>query len=61
MNDSRRKRIEVALASLAEVMAEEQGSLDNLPESLQEGDRGASMETNIEAIQEAIDSLGNVE
>ncbi|WP_133125535.1 hypothetical protein [Pseudomonas amygdali] len=42
---------------IEELQGEEQESFDNLPESLQQGDKGQAMEQAIEALGEAADEL----
>ncbi len=42
---------------LQEVMDEEQEALDNMPESLQESDRGQQMLEHIDAMQDVIGEL----
>lgn len=39
------------------VLEEEQESFDNLPEGIQESERGEAMQENIDNLQTAIDSL----
>jgi len=64
MNKERRTRIswvinnlETCKDSLENVREAEQESFDNIPESLQESDRGQAMETNIEIFDEVIGNL----
>jgi len=64
MNNARRKQIEgiraemeSASTRLEDIMAEEQDYLDNMPESLQGGEKGATAEEAIDNLQSAIDSL----
>ena len=49
------ERLQGELESLSE---EEQDAFDNLPESIQNADRGSEMEQNIEYINEAAETLG---
>jgi len=67
MNRERRKRIadvqeKIAglLEELDEIRTEEEEAYDNLPESLQESERGAAMEEAIGTLDEAYDDLENV-
>ena len=74
MNNIRRKEInkvkeklENLLADLDGLKSEEEEAYDNMPESLQESDRGGEMLENIEyldeaynAVDEAIETLGNI-
>ena len=64
MNKERRTRVswvinnlETCKDSLENVRDSEQESFDNIPESLQESDRGQAMETNIEIFDEVIGNL----
>lgn len=64
MNKERRTRIswvindlETCKDSLENVRDSEQESFDNIPESLQDSDRGQAMETNIEIFDEVIGNL----
>ena len=65
MNKERRKKLEDLLEQLStikdeitELAAAEQEAFDNLPESLQEGERGQQMEGNVEILEDAV---GNIE
>jgi hypothetical protein len=67
MNNDRRKQlaalaadIETAKDLLEGVRDEEQDAYDNLPESLQDGERGEVMQQAIEALDQALDDLGSV-
>ena len=73
MNKQRRNRIAEALelisqarGILEEVKDEEQESYENLPESLQYGERGEQMQENVDSLEEFIgyleetDSLGEM-
>lgn len=42
---------------MEELWEEEQESFDNLPEGLQEGERGEQMQENIDALEEFLDNL----
>ena len=64
MNKIRRKNINTLIERLEElrsdaelILDEEQEAFDNLPESLQEAERGELMQESIEALEEAISSL----
>lgn len=80
MNNARRKSIKEAIkaldigtleqvkSDLESARDEEQDYLDNMPESLQGGDKGqaaeaavSALESAIEALETAIDALGEVE
>lgn len=54
MNADRRKRIAKAQAILETVRDEEQEALDNLPESLQGGERGEAMQNALDALEEIL-------
>jgi hypothetical protein len=67
MNAARRKIIEEIearivglIAEIDAVMEEEQSAFDNLPESLQEAERGQAMSEAIDSLQSARDDLENV-
>ena len=64
MNKARRKTLEQAydligqaITIIEEVKSEEEDSLYNLPESLQESEKGEQMEENIDALDEIICEL----
>lgn len=64
MNKKRRKEIENLRESISETKAklqdllnEEQQAFDNMPESIQESERGEEMQEIIEYMEAAIDSL----
>lgn len=57
MNAERRKKIERALDLLREAAEEERASYDNLPEGIQESERGQKMEETADALDEAVSSL----
>lgn len=64
MNKQRRIRVKDALelidrarGILEEVRDEEQESFDNLPEGLQEGEKGERMQENIDALEDFLDNL----
>lgn len=52
--------IQQAYDTLTEVREQESAAYDNLPESIQEGDRGDEMQEAIDTLDEAIDSLDDV-
>jgi len=47
--------------NLQTVLDEEEEALGNLPESLQEGERGQQMQEYISIMEEVIDSLGEMD
>jgi len=64
MNRDRRKRIRDVMEQLRNASSEleaikedEQEAFDNSPESIQEGDRGMAMQTNVEEIESVCDEL----
>lgn len=64
MNNARRKSVAEALELiekarniLEEVKDEEQEAYDNLPESLQYGERGERMQENVDTIEEYLSYL----
>lgn len=75
MNEKRRKRIRTAIKllrgsspeledirdELEDLLAEEEESMDNIPESLQDTDRYMTMEESCGYLQDAIDELDGVD
>lgn len=64
MNKQRRKQLEDISEKLQQlrdeldsVMEEEQEAYDNMPESLQESERGCTMQEGLDNLQSVIDSL----
>ncbi|ECR5874423.1 hypothetical protein BXO36_04375 [Salmonella enterica subsp. enterica serovar Hartford] len=64
MNNERRKRLTALSQQLAElkddiqsVLDEEEEAFSNLPESLQNGERGDAMQTDIAALDAAVSAL----
>lgn len=67
MNAKRRKQLANAvevlnnvLELLEEVTADEQDAYDNLPESIQESERGETMQENVDDIENASSSLQDI-
>lgn len=67
MNVQRRKAIEKILGQVEDlkmeienIMDEEQEAYDNLPESLQDSERGTKMQDAIEHLNDADNSIGDV-
>jgi hypothetical protein len=65
LNADRRKRLELIMNKISDlssdlevIQEEEQEAYDNLPESLQNSERGENMSTAIDAIDNAKGSLG---
>ena len=64
MNNVRRKQIREAMELihqayeiLSVVTEEEQDAFDNLPEGLQESEKGEQIEANVEELEDACDNL----
>lgn len=64
MNNDRRKRIEALIAkveeardAVADILTEEQDYHDNMPESLQNGEKGEKAQEAIDALVEAHQAL----
>lgn len=64
MNTGRRKKLTVAIDHLREasnivdqIKDEEQDSLDNMPENLQESERYSNMEEAVDALDDALVSI----
>lgn len=67
MNNERRKRIDALLEKLSSIstdidilLDEEQEAFDNLPESLQDGERGQKMTEAVDQLEEAKGELEDV-
>ena len=67
MNAERRKKLKnvidnlnAALSSIEEIKDEEQDSYDNLPEGIQDGERGDQMQENIDNLDTAYNDLDDV-
>ena len=65
MNKERRSKLSKALAFLSNaeqivdgVLEEEIGTIDNMPENLENSERYQKMESAIENLEEAIDNIG---
>jgi len=68
MNASRRKQLVEAISCVSqakqiieEVQSEEQDAFDNMPESLQSGEKGEAMSEGLDHLQEFIDALDELE
>ena len=68
MNKARRNRIagvqsqlEALKQEIDSILEEEQEAYDNMPESLQNGERGEAMQGAIEALESAVSSCEEVE
>lgn len=67
MNKQRRKRLDIVNQKLLELMDElediknEEGeAFDNLPESIQESERGEQMSENCDTLDDWIDTIGEM-
>lgn len=67
MNRERRKRLEKVITNLEELrdelmclQEEEQEAFDNMPESLQESERGEQISENADTFEEAYNDIDNV-
>lgn len=68
MNKERRKRLEDLMGQLSTIKDEieelrdaEQDAFDNMPESLQAGERGEQMEGNAEILDDVADLLAQID
>ncbi len=66
MNNLRRKQLEIAgekidaaYGIIQDVLDDEQYSLDNIPENLQESERYAKMEDAVDHLSDALESLND--
>lgn len=66
MNEERRKKLEAVnrlldqcKSDLEEIQGDEQEMFDNMPENLQQGDKGQKVEEAIDCLQQAIDGVGD--
>lgn len=64
MNNKRRSRIDKAinhleplLDAVRDILSEEQDAYDNLPENLQDSEKGSVMEDCIQSLEDALDSI----
>jgi DNA mismatch repair ATPase MutL len=67
MNRNRRKRLEAVKDKLEElyfeleaIQEEEEGALNNMPESLQESERGQAMQTAVDTIDDVMNDIESV-
>ncbi|KKL70057.1 hypothetical protein LCGC14_2108750, partial [marine sediment metagenome] len=56
----RRKKIQKAIDLLDDVLVDEQEAYDNMPENLQDSDKGDTMQTGIDNLQDGKDLLEEV-
>ena len=68
MNAQRRKRlirVEALLSEarglLEEIASEEREAFENVPESLQESERGCHMQNVLDALEQGVDDIENIE
>lgn len=66
MNAERRKRrdaireiLSAIISDIEELKDDEEGALENMPESLQESERGEKMRENVDSLEEIISELGS--
>lgn len=64
MNAERRKRrdaireiLSAIISDIEELKDDEEGALENMPESLQESERGEKMRENVDSLEEIISEL----
>ena len=57
MNGTRRAKLESIALELDGVIAEEQEAFDNIPDGLQDSEKGEAMEDNIDRMNEAKDII----
>ena len=64
MNSERRKRrdaigeiLSAIISDIEELKDDEEGALENMPESLQESERGEKMRENVDSLEEIISEL----
>lgn len=64
MNAERRKRknaiegiLSAIIIDIEELKTDEEGALENMPESLQESERGEKMRENVDSLEEIISEL----
>jgi len=60
MNKNRRTELQKVINSLENVITDEQDAYDNMPEGIQESERGESMETGLDSLNEAKDLLEEI-
>ena len=67
MNAERRKRLQQARDKLAEIAEmldgigqDEQAALDNMPDGIQEGEKGQKLQENADTIQELRDEIDDI-
>lgn len=60
MNLKRRTRLQEGIDILDEVIDEEQTAFDNMPENLQEAEKGQALEDGLDNLREAKDLLDEI-
>lgn len=60
MNNARRKQIQQAIDLLDDVIIGEQDAYDNMPENLQDSDKGDTAQASIDELQDAKDILEKI-
>lgn len=61
MNKARKARIDAIASELADILSEEQDYFDNMPESIQAGDKGERAQEAVNALDEAVNALEGIE
>ncbi len=57
MNADRRKKLQKVITALDEVITDEQDAYDNMPENLQDSEKGESIEEGLDNLNEAKELL----
>jgi len=67
MNKERRKELKVVVSKLEEaydrldaIIADEEEAYDNMPEGLQQSERGTSMEDGIYSMKDALENIDDI-
>ena len=60
MNNNRRARIQALINKLEDIKEEEQEYYDNMPESIQAGERGDKAQEAIDNLESTLDYLNDV-
>jgi hypothetical protein len=60
VNRTRRKALEDVMEQLEFLANEEQEAFDNMPESVQYGERGEQMQENVNQLEEAVELVRSV-
>lgn len=60
MNKQRRNKLQKVIDALDEVITDEQDAYDNMPENLQESEKGEATEDGLESLKDAKESLEEI-